>query len=174
MSLIDLDHLSTNIREENQRELLEDYESIISDSKVFCLHFAVEDEHGYKELQFYEQDFSLLLPVASKEEKLKESLMTAYSQLRSIERFVIAVDHDYGCAQIKNYYRILRLIFYDMSHNTLLEYENKIVNWCTIGQGVQQMVRSQISWRNCNQQYELGRIPPMRSTNPLNADGQKL
>ncbi|KAI0914764.1 hypothetical protein F4823DRAFT_191362 [Ustulina deusta] len=99
-------------------------------------------------------------------EQLKESLMSVYSRLRNIERIIITVDHNYCCAPADSAcYRTPPLGFYDMSHSTMLQYESKIVNWCTIGREIQQMIRNKAFWRECNRRYALEQILPIK-TNP--------
>ncbi|KAI1162184.1 hypothetical protein F5B18DRAFT_652841 [Nemania serpens] len=94
-------------------------------------------------------------------EKLEESLMIVYSQLRNIERIMITVDHDdYSPASTSP------LGVYAMSHDTILEYEQGPVNWCTVGREIQQTLRNQAFWRECNRRYALEQILPIQMNPP--------
>ncbi|KAI0193276.1 hypothetical protein EV127DRAFT_13155 [Xylaria flabelliformis] len=63
------------------------------------------------------------------EEKLKETLLTVYSQLRSIERIILVIDNS---------------------------------SQGSIVQEVQEMIQNQAFWQECNRQYALEQILPVR------------
>ncbi|KAI1312354.1 hypothetical protein F5Y03DRAFT_339957 [Xylaria venustula] len=84
-------------------------------------------------------------------EKMQESLMSIYSWLRNIETIMIVVYHEHrgGALTDSSSYITLPLNLYDMSYDTLLKSEDEIVNWCTTGQMLQQMICNKI-WRERN------------------------
>ncbi|GAP87399.1 hypothetical protein SAMD00023353_2700080 [Rosellinia necatrix] len=93
-------------------------------------------------------------------ESLRENLMIVYSQLRNIERVIIIVDHENPGALDSAGPRTSPLSMYGMSNDTVLEYENERVNWCDIARVVQQTIRDQTFWRECNRRYSLEQILP--------------
>ncbi|KAJ8128541.1 hypothetical protein O1611_g5092 [Lasiodiplodia mahajangana] len=102
------------------------------------------------------------------EEKLKESLAAIYSQLRNINRIVIAVDHhrQRGPSDTADHCTSSPLGIYDMPHDTLLEYERETVNWCAIGRQIQQTIRDRAFWDECNSRYALEQIPSIGMNPP--------
>ncbi|KAI1132310.1 hypothetical protein F5Y10DRAFT_219056 [Nemania abortiva] len=98
--------------------------------------------------------------------ELKESLTAVYSRLRNVDTIVIVVDHRGRRSSDNTSYYTLPLGIHDMPNETLLEYEQQIVNWCTIGQRIQQMIRNSAFWEECNGSYALEQIPPIRINPP--------
>lgn len=94
-------------------------------------------------------------------EKLEESLMLVYSRLRNIEWIVITADHaDYSPTSTSP------LGVYAVSHDTILEYGQGPVDWCAVGREIQQTLRSQAFWRECNRRYALEQIVPIQMNPP--------
>ncbi|KAI0485987.1 hypothetical protein F4859DRAFT_350934 [Xylaria cf. heliscus] len=97
------------------------------------------------------------------QKKLKETLMTVYSQLRDIEMIIIVADHVSRCALTDiTCHRTTPLKLCEMPRETILRYDRAMVNWSTVGQKLQEMIRDQAFWQECNRQYALGQILPVR------------
>ncbi|KAI0100354.1 hypothetical protein GGR51DRAFT_353648 [Nemania sp. FL0031] len=100
------------------------------------------------------------------EERLKECLAVVYSQLRNINRIVIVVNHHHRRCPSGNADDCPSpLGIYDMPYDTILKYEQGLVSWCTVGQRIQQMIRDQTFWEECNSLYAVEQIPSI-SMNP--------
>ncbi|KAI1202164.1 hypothetical protein F5X97DRAFT_254272 [Nemania serpens] len=95
-------------------------------------------------------------------EKLEESLMVVYSRLRNIEGIMITVDHDEHSPTSTS----SPLGVHAMSHDTILEYGQGVVNWCTVGREIQQTLRDPAFWRECNRRYALEQILPIQMNPP--------
>ncbi|KAI0874468.1 hypothetical protein GGS24DRAFT_500765 [Hypoxylon argillaceum] len=96
------------------------------------------------------------------QEKLKESLMTIYSQLYNVYRIIIVVDRHHWRPSSDNV-RDFKCPFsiYSMPLATILGYEKKPVSWCTLGKRIQEMIGDRAFWQECNRAYALHQIFPV-------------
>jgi hypothetical protein len=104
-------------------------------------------------------------------ENIKETLMLVYSRLRNIDQIVIAVDrYAQACRKVNNIcdsHRTNPLGIYEIPSNTVLTHNRDPVEWTFLGKMIQQTIKNQAFWRECNRRYALEQISAIRMNPPV-------